>query len=301
MIRRTALACLALGLAGPAWAAGPGTTGAAFLKIGVGARALGMGGAYAAIADGADSVYWNPAGLSALTKRDATASFGLLFEDMSQGFVGYAAPAFGGTLGGGVDYLRIGSIEKRAGDTEAADSTFAAGHYAAALAYALPDTLPGLGLGASLKYIREDIDAMHAGALALDLGARYKTSVEGLNAALTAQNLGTSLASDPLPLTTRLGAAYRLRGLPLLAAADIESLWLEKRHTLDLGAEVRAAEALALRAGYRVGQSRDELGSGLVGFSAGLGLRFEGIALDYAFVPFGDLGNTHRLTLSTRF
>jgi hypothetical protein len=43
----------------------PGQTagGAAFLKIGVGARALGMGGSFAAVADEAGVGYWNPEGL----------------------------------------------------------------------------------------------------------------------------------------------------------------------------------------------------------------------------------------------
>ena len=37
-----------------------GTTAAQFLKIGIGARALALGGAYSAIADDASALYWNP-------------------------------------------------------------------------------------------------------------------------------------------------------------------------------------------------------------------------------------------------
>jgi len=41
-----------------------GTTGAAFLTMGMGARAVGMGGAYSAVAADASAVSWNPAGLN---------------------------------------------------------------------------------------------------------------------------------------------------------------------------------------------------------------------------------------------
>jgi len=40
--------------------------GADFLAGGVGGRALGMGGAYVALAADVDATYWNPAGLSLL-------------------------------------------------------------------------------------------------------------------------------------------------------------------------------------------------------------------------------------------
>jgi hypothetical protein len=41
-----------------------GTTAAQFLKIAAGARPIGMGGTYTALATDILGVYWNPAGLS---------------------------------------------------------------------------------------------------------------------------------------------------------------------------------------------------------------------------------------------
>ena len=40
--------------------------GGAFMRIGVGARPLGMGGAYVAICEDVTSIYWNPAGLASM-------------------------------------------------------------------------------------------------------------------------------------------------------------------------------------------------------------------------------------------
>jgi hypothetical protein len=41
------------------------------MAVGAGARALGMGGAFAAVANDASTIYWNPAGISGLDKRQA--------------------------------------------------------------------------------------------------------------------------------------------------------------------------------------------------------------------------------------
>ena len=41
-----------------------GTTAAKFLSLGVGSKAVGMGGAFTSVANDATAMYWNPAGLS---------------------------------------------------------------------------------------------------------------------------------------------------------------------------------------------------------------------------------------------
>ena len=60
---------------------------ASFLNIGVGARALGMGGAYTALADDANALYWNPAGLSKLEQREFTASHAEMFASTRLDFL----------------------------------------------------------------------------------------------------------------------------------------------------------------------------------------------------------------------
>jgi len=53
-----------------------------FLSIGGSARALGMGGAFAAIAADASTVYWNPAGISGFSKREALFMHSERFGDL---------------------------------------------------------------------------------------------------------------------------------------------------------------------------------------------------------------------------
>lgn len=65
----------------------------AFMDVGGGARALGMGGTYAAIAADASTVYWNPAGISELGHRQALAMHAERFGDLVKyNFAAYSQP-----------------------------------------------------------------------------------------------------------------------------------------------------------------------------------------------------------------
>src|SRR2546423_897852 len=65
------------------WSSGAGTSGASVLNIPVGARAIGMGEAYPALADDASSLYWNPAGIALLNQSEASFMYNQLFEDLT--------------------------------------------------------------------------------------------------------------------------------------------------------------------------------------------------------------------------
>lgn len=299
-----ALACL-LALPAPALAKGSGTTAAEFLKIGVGARALGLAGAYTALSNDPHAMYWNPSSLALLDRPQLASSYNLLYQDTSQGFMSYAHPSPMGTWGLGVNYLQVADIEKRAGDTAAADSTFAAKDSAVYLAYARPKVGGNLSLGANAKLIQLNLDGTKASAFALDLGAFYQCESLPLNLGLSVLNAGTSAKfnteGDPLPLGVKLGGAYRLLGGKLVAASGLDT-WVQSQRMFGaLGLEYRPIAFLAVRGGYRFGQGQDNLGSGLVGAAGGVGFRFKMLDVDYAYVPFGDLGNTHRMSLKVTF
>ena len=69
-----------------------GSSGEIFEKIGVGARAAGMGGAFSALADDITSLYWNPAGVARLKGITVGASYTKWFADVTHNFIGAVLP-----------------------------------------------------------------------------------------------------------------------------------------------------------------------------------------------------------------
>ena len=65
-----------------------------FLRYGVGPRAMGMGGAFTALADDASAVYWNPGGLMNVMQNEFTSMYTNLFYDTRYTFMGAALPRF---------------------------------------------------------------------------------------------------------------------------------------------------------------------------------------------------------------
>lgn len=283
---------------------GPGTSGADFLTVGVGARPLAMGGAFAAVDTGADAnaVNWNPGALAFIDKPNVTASYNSLFKDENQGYLGYAAPAgkSGGVWAGGFNYLTVAKIERRAADTEDPDSTFSNQNYAASLSYAKAFG-EGLSAGATLKYVRVALDTLKENAMAADAGVLARTPIEGLTVGGAMRNLGTNIGPDSMPLTFKGGVAYKTFGKKLVLASDVDWIMTERRAYASLGTEFWISPNLAARAGYQFGHGKDQLQSRMVGLGAGLGVKFERFTMDYAFMPYGDLGTTHRMTIGVRF
>jgi hypothetical protein len=296
---KTGLA-LTLLLAAAAARADTGTTAAPFLQIGVGARGLAMGSAMAAVSDDAYSVYWNPAGLAYGQGHEIAATYASLFQDENQGFLAITGPVSGGLGRWAVaaDYVWISNIQARAGDTQAPDSTFNDQNWAVSASYA--NTFGDrYAFGVTLKGIQETFASFKANSTAVDLGLRAGRPSDPLAFGLTLQNLGFEMSGDPLPVLLKGGIGWKpLSGLTL--AADLDE-WVNDARTYgDFGAEYRLVPMLALRGGYQVGRSQDQLG-GATGLTVGLGLNSSSLSLDYAFLPFGDLGNTHRVSLGYRF
>lgn len=278
-----------------------GAETAAFLDIGVGARALGMGGAYTALADDANALYWNPSGLAKLEKREFTASHAELFESTRLDFLAYAHPTSQGTFAAGLTYLSQGKLEGRDSlgrRTEGYDASDAA----LSLGYARK--LDVVELGATVKYLQSHIAGTQAQGVAADVGAKRAFDRVIVGAAL--RNLGPGLKyqdqRNDLPLRLALGAAYRFKG-GHAAAAEAVNGPRGAGTDASFGGEFQALKSVFLRGGYTT-RTAITGGSGFDvarGLTLGLGFRNEKWSLDYAVLPSGELGRSHRFSFGARF
>lgn len=337
--RALLLSCL-LAAAGPASAGllpdspfsdgAAGTTGAAFLKLPAGARAQALGTSFVAAADDSEAIFWNPAGLARLQGDDGPQARSLLREPSGGGraarsevSVGYNAlleTAYAGTLafarplregrgavGAALTYFSQSAIQgfNALGDP---DGSFAPNDLAFSAAYA--NAAGPVLLGAALKFIRSELADVRGTSFAADVGlqAVHVTQLgEGpIDAGVSVRNLGPAIrmggAADPLPLKIQAGALWHIspftRGL-----LDFHVPVDDSPH-VSLGLELfrPLAESLAggLRAGYNLRNASDIEGT-LAGLSAGFGVHAGRMRLDYAWVPMGELGTTHRVSMGFGF
>lgn len=298
---------------GRAQALGRGETGAAFLKVAPGARPAAMGEAFSAVGDDAHAVYYNPAGLGLLGRIEATGMHDSHVQGIRYEFAALAVPLADrrdpfmrptarGTLALAIYNLSVSGIERRGTtETDAPEGTFGASDFAYAVAYGR-SVSSSVALGASLKLVDQSLDSSRASAFALDAGGLWTRG--GLRLAGGARNLGSKAgfrgSSEPLPLLWYGGAAYTIGGRGLLAA----DLRLPNDNAMgwSLGAEYRqpfdGGITGWLRGGYN--SSNREAG-GLDGLSLGGGVGTGALRFDFAWVPYGDLGDAFRYSLLVRF
>lgn len=273
---------------------------------GVGARALALGGAYVAVAEGPTAAAWNPAGLAFGERKKIVFFYTSPFvEGNRYTFAGYQHPFLGlGTFGFGNSRYGVDGIDKYdAGG--AALGTFSSVQNEWIFSYALPPMGP-LALGASVKAETHSIDGHRATGIGADLGAIVRaegspeTFLSGRNVAFgcAVQNalrptLALAEGEDRHPMLLRAGLAYRIplaRGsgnlLTLLGGVDLGA---ESGSRARAGAECVLDNGLSLR----IGANDEE-------WASGLGIEIANGRLDYTFGSM-ELGSIHRLELSFAF
>ena len=277
------------------------TACATFLKIGVGARALSMGGAYTIIADDPSAVYWNPAGLSFVNTKSLTGMHNDWGFDIRHEFLSYAHPLSSHkTLAGGAIFLNVGDIEGRdelrnpTGNLIARDFAFLLSH-----GWRQSECLH---FGVGLKLIRQQLHHDDAYSAAFDFGFLYRIPDTNLTLGGVVQSLGVRerfrQEAYNLPTSFKIGASYEISPYNLLLAADVEKP-VDSHLRGSLGIEYGFLEKYALRGGYRYETERSYLG-GSNGISTGFGLRLGDYDFDYALISHGDLGLSHLMSVSAR-
>ncbi|MFQ6606482.1 MAG: PorV/PorQ family protein [Fidelibacterota bacterium] len=187
-----------------------GTTAANFLKIGAGSRAVGMGGAFVAVADDASSMYWNAGGLGRLNQPELIVNHSQWIADIGYTFMGFALPLrAGGTLGINVIAMTMDEMTVTTyGNEEGTGETFKAGSYALGLAYG-KELTDRFSIGANVKLINEFISHSSAKGLALDLGTLFITPFKSIRFGASISNFGQKM---------------QIQGEDLLVVKDIDEI-----------------------------------------------------------------------------
>lgn len=292
MIRMIICMLVVLVLLPEVYAGGPGSTGGAFLRLGIGARAMGMGGAFTSIADDVTSIYWNPAGLSELKYKESLFMHTAYLADIKSEYLAQAQP---GKYGGyGVSLLYLYTTDLRRNESGEEQGSFNNYDSYLSLAYSYNLT-SNISLGLSSKIISRGLDTAKANSFGIDIGGLYKR--ENLRLGAVIQNLGLKMKfraeNDPMPINFKIGIGYKLLDKTLTLALDIDKP-IDDNPNINLGAEYLYKDVIIGRMGYQFGRD-------VGGLSTGIGFKFSHYKLDYAFIPYDKLGNTHRISLTRQF
>ncbi|MBF0499129.1 MAG: PorV/PorQ family protein [Candidatus Riflebacteria bacterium] len=299
----------------PAFAESAGQAGA-FLKMGVGARALGMGSAFTAVADDSTAAFWNPAGLALLQKSEASFMHANLTLDRSYNFFTYAhvlkdqQGKSQGTVA--LSHIRFGVDgipETRESTTPGqpatrADGTYVPGENVYIFSYfddtetstfgtyarKLADKFYG---GVNVKSLKQSLFTNSADSWGLDLGFMYQPNTKS-SLGLSVRDIGESLAwntssgqKDRIPVTTTLGTSYKPND-KLTLAVDLNKVQ-DMDAKFRAGAEYWFKDIAALRLGSQGGD-----------LTLGASFQLQSWRFDYSYVD-ETLGAAHRISALVRF
>ena len=206
----------------------------AFLRSGIGARPMGMGGAYTAIAEGPDAIYYNPSGLGSAVKLDFTSSYQSLSLDRHFGFVAISFPirneatmAASWVSAGVSDVIGRGNSRQTFGEIGNSSNAFA-------LSFAKV-LRPAVAFGANLRYIQDSLDGLETFTVGVDAGLLAHPH-KMIDLGVTIQNLGSSYRwessnywsqgssyDEKLPVVMKFGAAGNFLSKRLISAIDFET------------------------------------------------------------------------------
>lgn len=280
-----------------------GQTAAEFLHIGLGARAAGMGGAYTALADGTDAVYWNPGGMVAnLHGGEVTFGHFSWFQGIS---VEHGAFAYQvddqSAIGVGLTYVNYGTINKYDinGNVNGELSVY---DMAASVSYSR-ELNDYTSVGITGKYISQKLDEVTGSAFAIDFGVRYQQPKYTLSAFLG--NVGTKMKfesiEEKLPMVGRIGASVAPGPGYLLAAVELEK-YFDGNMVVKQGLQFHYERTYFIRTGlnYYPDQPDRSIGSSL---TFGAGVILKAAEFDYAFSPSDTYTNDalHRFSVVFKF
>ncbi len=278
-----------------------------FLKLPINARATAMGNAQAALAQGALSIPFNPAGTLSVADFSLGATYNQWWADITHSFVGVSANLSDlGTVGFGVLMLATDDMLVRTPQfPEGTGEKFKAFEAAYAVSYARQISQE-FGIGISAKYIQSNLfnKQLNAKSFALDIGTLYDIPVLQTRLGISINNLGQDLTY--ISETYSIPSVLRFGALTTVVQNEENEMYLafqiarpnDGDEQYNLGGEYVVMSTIALRGGYRFNYDEENWSAGI-----GMNLRSLGLSghLDYAYSHYKTLPATHMFSLELGF
>lgn len=313
-----------------------GTTAAPFLGIGMGARAVAMGGAYVAISDDIYALYWNPAGVAKGSRIQAGFTHTQWLVGTQINWAGVIIPAGNfGSFGVSATVLNYGTMEVTTlAQEDGTGETFTAQDLAAQITWA-KNLTDRFSVGVTAKIINQSIYTTSATGFALDVGFLFNTGLlkNGVRIGASVSNFGTPMRLDgqglttnialspnengapqnipvrlltsefSIPLTYRLGVSYDILRAPegrfTLALDAVNPN--DNTQTVNIGAEYEWKNTIFLRGGYNAIFESEAEKAWTIGGGVKYGLGFATIKFDYTYQRFGRLNDPQWFTIGLEF
>lgn len=312
-----------------------GTTAGQFLKIGAGARPIGMGGSYVALANDITAVYWNPAGLSRVVgSGEAMFNHAAWLADTDYNFAAVSLNVSGfGSVG--LQVISFSTPEQDVRTIQNPEGTgqkWSGNFISLGLTYSRQLT-DKFSIGFTGKYVQEKIFNARSHGAAFDLGILYITPLNSLTLGAAITNFGTKMRLDgrdlyfnedppttpqggvsevpskyrteqfDLPLNLRIGLAWhalRTENTSIILSVD-GTQPNDNSEYVNSGIEWGILNTVFLRGGYKswLKENSEE------GFTFGAGIKYDAVGtnlkLDFGWADYGRLTNVKFVSFAIRY
>ncbi|MGA2090534.1 MAG: PorV/PorQ family protein [Endomicrobiales bacterium] len=270
-----------------------------FLQISPAALNAGLGETY--VNTSAASAWENPAILPWVNHQDLTVSYLSYLSDISYSYMQYTRPINSNTaIAASVGYLGVADLNRTVADGSLAgysnQGTFSSYDADVSLSYGKRLSRE-FSYGVTLSGVQESIDTSNTSGVMMSLGGFYRPDRVDWQAGFGVVNIGPAVKGYSLPTGIFAGVASAM--YPHFFWSGEVMGYMDQAVDIRTGLEYEINHTFFLRVGYQYPLNDYGLGDfPNVNLSGGLGFKLEGLMIDYAWVPYGDLGITNRLTIS---
>tara|TARA_B100001123_G_C15108877_1_gene946661 strand:- start:3 stop:1010 length:1008 start_codon:yes stop_codon:yes gene_type:complete len=302
-----------------------GTSAANWLKVESGTRGIAMGGSQVASGRGISGAYFNPASIAFIEASEVYYSKSDYLAGITHNTIGY------GTRLSSTDYFGLHLFYLDSGEMEVTTvpspngtgEMFSVMDMSLRLIYGKQLT-DRLRIGGSIKYIREEIYTMQMQSFVFDLGSNFNTGIAGIKLGMSVSNFGPDVqftgeglekvVPDSTDISGKLSKITKKFSVPLVFRLGVQKYIIgedeESINRLTVSADAINPIDYTVYGGIGAEYSWNNMafvrgGTHLyhdtAGLSLGGGLRWSVVTVDYAYVNYGVLKETHQFGISLNF